>query len=55
MKKYDVFFLYVVRIENNLFICTKMLDGKTYKEVFTGEKFKNIEAKDIEQDMVFQV
>ena len=48
MKKYDVFFLYVVKVDDNLFICTKMLDDITYKEVFTGEKLKNIEAKDIE-------
>lgn len=48
MKKYDVFFLYVVRRENNLFICTKMLDGETYKEIFTGEKLKNIHNNDVE-------
>ena len=48
MKKYDVFFLHVVNVEENLFICTKMLDGETYKEVFTGEKFKKIESKYVE-------
>lgn len=42
MKEYNVFNLYVVNVEGYSFICKK-LNNSVYEEVFTKEKFENIE------------
>lgn len=46
MKKYNIFELYVIKVEDYCFICTKT--NKGYSEIFTNEEFKNIEDYYIE-------
>ena len=39
MEKYDVLDLYVVNVGNYYFICEKLIEENTYKEIFTNEEF----------------
>lgn len=48
MKKYNVFELWVVKVDDYYFICEKLLDEKTYREIFTKEKIKVLNIENIE-------
>lgn len=48
MKKYNVFELWVVKAEDYYFICEKLFDDKTYREIFTKERIKVLDSKNIE-------
>lgn len=39
MTKYNIFDLWVIKVEEYYFICEKEFD-KTYREIFTKEKIK---------------
>lgn len=47
MKKYSIFDLYVVKIEEYYFICEKTYKENTYKEIFTKEEFKVLDIENI--------
>lgn len=48
MKKYNVFELWVVKVDDYYFICEKSFDDKTYSEIFTKEKIKMLDSQKIE-------
>lgn len=48
MKKYNVFQLLVVKVGDYYFICEKLFDDKTYREIFTKEKIKMLDSQNIE-------
>ena len=48
MKKYNVFELWVVKANDYYFICEKLFDDKTYREIFTKEKIKVLDSQNIE-------
>ena len=48
MKKYNVFELWVVKADDYYFICEKLFDDKTYREIFTKEKIKMLDSQNIE-------
>lgn len=48
MKKYNVFELWVVKVDDYYFICEKLFDDKTYREIFTKEKIKMLDSQNIE-------
>ena len=48
MKKYNVFELWGVKVDDYNFICEKLFDDKTYREIFTKENIKVLDNKKIE-------
>ena len=48
MKKYNVFELWIVKIKDYYFICEKLIDENTYREIFTKEKFKLLDNEKVE-------
>lgn len=46
MTKYNIFDLWVIKVEEYYFICEKEFD-KTYREIFTKEKIKDVKMEDI--------
>lgn len=48
MKKYSVFELWVVKVDDYYFICEKTYKKGMYKEIFTDEKFEVLDEKNIE-------
>ena len=48
MKKYNVFDLWVVKADDYYFICEKLFDENTYREIFTKEKVEVLDNENLE-------
>ena len=47
MKKYSLFELWVVKVDDYYFICEKTYKENTYREIFTKEEFIVLASEDI--------